>query len=371
MSMASFLRYLLLPARPTALLLIALLTLGVLLAEHAGLFGLALEIMLLSWLATYGYVLLERVANGSVEPPVLAIEMLNPVNEPRALWQVVVVLLLLGALQLLALLVNAPLALALAALLLLALPASIGALGAGDGILQAINPLVLWRIMRGLGLCYLGIVLAIALECAALLSLARYTALPRALLIALLIFAWLSVFALIGGALYEQRHALGYEPIDSPERRAQRAQQSLEQERSRFLDRVYGEARGGNLAAAWGTIEHELAARAFAFEFYDWLLERLTRLPSPPLSTRLAQDFISRALGHDNARVTLWARRCLKLDPGFRPRSAAETLRVAELARLAGDRASARALLVDFDRHFPGAAAAATAAAMFEPLRRD
>jgi hypothetical protein len=371
MSFSSLIRYLLLPARPTVLLLIAVLTLGLLLAQHGGLFGIVLQVLLLSWLLSYGYVLLERIANGAAEPPVLAVEMLNPVNEPRALLQVALVLAVAAGLRLLADLVNADLAMALACLALLALPASIGALGAGDGVLQALNPLVLWRIMQGLGLSYLAIVLAVMLEIGALMLLAGRAQAPTWVLIPMAQFAWLSLFALIGGALYEQRQALGYEPIDSPERRAQRAQQSLEHERSRFLDRVYGEARGGNLAAAWDSIERELAARDHAFEFYDWLLERLTRLPSAALAARLAQDYIRRALGHDNARVTVLARRCLAVDADFRPRSSAETLRVAELARLAGDRATARALLADFDRHFPGDAAAVQAAAMAEQLRRD
>ncbi|MGH8231515.1 MAG: hypothetical protein ACRESY_06820 [Steroidobacteraceae bacterium] len=371
MSISSFIRYLLLPARPTVLLLIALLTLGLLLAQHGGLIGIALQVLLLSWLLSYGYVLLERIANGAAEPPVLAIEMLNPVNEPRALLQVALVLAVAGALRLLSELVNADLALALAGAALLALPASIGALGAGDGALQALNPVVLWRIIHGLGLSYLWIVLAVVLELGGLTLLAGPAQVPEWLLIPLAQFLWLSLFALIGGALYEQRQALGYEPIDSPERRAQRAQQSLEHERSRFLDRVYGEARGGNLAAAWDSIERELASRDHAYEFYDWLLERLTRLPSAPLAARLAQDYIRRALGHDNARVTVLARRCLALDADFRPRSGAETLRVAELAQLAGDRVTARALLAEFDRHFPDDAAAARVAVMAAQLRRD
>jgi hypothetical protein len=369
-SFPRFIHYLLLPARPTVLLLIATLTLGLLLAQHGGLFGIVLQILLLGWLLSYGYVLLERIANGAAEPPVLAIEMLNPANDPRALLQVGLVVAVSAALHWLAQRVNTELAIALACLALLALPASIGALGAGDGALQALNPMVLWRITRALGLSYLGIVLAVVLELGALLLAAR-AQLPGWLLSLLGQFAWLSLFALIGGALYEKRHALGYEPIDSPERRAQRAQRAVEHERARFLDRVYGEARGGNLAAAWDSIERELAARDHAFEFYDWLLERLSRLPSAPLAARLAQDYISRALGHDNARVTVVARRCVSADAHFHPRSSAETLRVAELARLAGDRSTARALLAHFDCHFPGDTAAAQAAIMAEQLRRD
>jgi hypothetical protein len=162
-------------------------------------------------------------------------------------------------------------------------------------------------------------------------------------------FAWLSVFALIGGSLYERREALGHEAIDTPERRAARTQQQLDREPARFfMDTVYGEARGGNLAGAWQTIERELALQNYAFESYDWMYQRLGKLDNPRLAQRLAQDYISRALARDNARVTRLVQHCIAADPAFRPRSGAETLRVAELTRLAGDRSSAQTLLVDF-----------------------
>jgi hypothetical protein len=201
--------------------------------------------------------------------------------------------------------------------------------------------------------------------------LARSSLLPSWLLIVLAQFACLSVFSLIGGSLYEQRHALGHEPLDTPERRAARVRWLLDRERARFMDTIYGESRGGNLAGAWQTIERELALQDYAFEFYDWLLERLGGLDNPPLASRLAQDYITRALVRDNARVTRLVQRCLAADPQFRPRSGAETLRVAELSRLAGDRSSAQALLLDFGQHFPGDLAATQAAAMIEQLRRS
>ena len=71
----------------------------------------------------------------------------------------------------------------------------------------------------------------------------------------------------------------------------------------------------------------------------------------------MAQDYIRRALARDNGRVTELVRARLALDAQFRPYSAVETLRVAELVRLAGDRASAQRLLSDFAQEFPDAPA--------------
>jgi hypothetical protein len=78
MSMRNFLHYLLLIAHPTVVFLVASLTLGFLLTTYAGLAGIVLAPLLLMWLFNYSYVLLEHIANGAREPPVLAIEMLNP-----------------------------------------------------------------------------------------------------------------------------------------------------------------------------------------------------------------------------------------------------------------------------------------------------
>jgi hypothetical protein len=369
MSALKFLHYLLLPARPTVLVLIAALSLGFLLALNGGLPGMLMGLLLLTWLFNYAYVLLEQIAHGAREPPVLAIEMLNPLNEWRPLLQLAIVLMAYGTLHLLAWSVSPVLAVALGVLGGIALPASIGALGVGDHVLQAVNPLTLWQIMRSLRVAYVGIVALVLVYALSLLALRAL--LPWWVLIPAAQFAWLSVYALIGGALYEERAALGHEAIDTPERRAARARLERERERQRFMDTIYGEARGGNLAAAWRSIEHELARQNYVFEFYDWMLERLGRLDDRRLATRLAQDCLSRALARDNALVTRLVQRCLAQDPSFRPRSGAETLRVAELARLAGDRASAQALLLGFEQHFPGDGALAQAQAMAERLRRD
>ena len=98
MSMRNFLHYLLLIAHPTVVFLVASLTLGFLLTTYAGLAGIVLAPLLLMWLFNYSYVLLEHIANGAREPPVLAIEMLNPLNEQRPLLQLAIVLLACAAL---------------------------------------------------------------------------------------------------------------------------------------------------------------------------------------------------------------------------------------------------------------------------------
>jgi len=313
-------------------------------------------------------VLLEQIAHGSREPPVLAVEMLNPVHDARALLQVVIVMLVAGALILLAHSTGALTAAGLAIVALAALPASIAVMALGDDKWHALHPLVLWRTAHAQGGTYL-IVIATALAYGALLWLAARADLWLLAQLMLGVFAWLSCYALIGGGIFEHRDALGHEPIDSPERRAARRAGELEQTRKRFLDTVYFQARGVNLTDAWNSIERELAAHGYPGDYADWLLDRLGQLDDRRLADRLAQHELTRALASDNTRAIRLVQRALALDAAFRPRSAAETLRAAQLMRLAGDRSSARKLLADFEQHFPGDAAIAQANALAQTLQ--
>lgn len=72
------LRHLLRPLDPTSLLLIAVFTVGFLIGMMGGFPGMVLSLLLFSWLFKYAYILLDSVANGVQETPVLSLEMLNP-----------------------------------------------------------------------------------------------------------------------------------------------------------------------------------------------------------------------------------------------------------------------------------------------------
>jgi hypothetical protein len=296
--------------------------------------------------------------------------MLNPFNESRPLFQLCLLLLIGSMLSLLAVLVGVRLAVALAIVAFIAMPASTGALAVGTSGWQCVHPGVLWHIARTMGMGYLAIVAVVFGYGLIWLALERSGILLGLPLAILTVFAWLSIFALIGGSLFEHRELLGHDAIDSPERRAARVQYETDRERARFLDRVHFEARSGNLTDAWKSIELELAQHKHAFEFYDWLLVRLSERTDQRLANRLAQDYIGRTLGRDNARATQIAQRSLRADASFRPRSGAQCLRVAELLRLSGDRQGAQSLLRDYAQHFPEDPGAAQAQSMLDALNR-
>ena len=83
MSAAATLRYLAIPLRMAPLLLIGSFSLLLILAAKAGFFGIPLGLIILSWFTKYSFVLMDHLADGVTEPPVLSIEMVNPLSEQR------------------------------------------------------------------------------------------------------------------------------------------------------------------------------------------------------------------------------------------------------------------------------------------------
>jgi hypothetical protein len=259
---ARLLRYLLLPARPAGLMLITVLTLGFVLCGLAGFFGLPMLVLFCSWLSIYGYILLEHVAHGAHEPPVLSLEMVNPVSEHRPLVQLAIIAAVWLSIRALSTHIGALATAALEGMALAALPACIAVLAIADSFWQAVNPLALWQVVRALGRSYLIIVGVALLAGFTLLALAGTGSLASWELRALGIYAWLALFSLIGGALFEHRASLGFEAMHAPERLARRLQAQLDAERDRFVDGTQrqsvrrmgddrGAARGGAAAAGY------------------------------------------------------------------------------------------------------------------------
>ena len=80
MGAAAILRYLAIPLRMAPLLLIGTFSVLLVVAVKAGLFGIPLGLILLSWFSKYSFVLMDQLAEGVAEPPVLSIEMVNPLT---------------------------------------------------------------------------------------------------------------------------------------------------------------------------------------------------------------------------------------------------------------------------------------------------
>jgi len=130
-----------------------------------------------------------------------------------------------------------------------------------------VNPVVLFRLVRGLGPYYFAMLLSIPLYLGLLWMLARL-GVWNLLWIAVALACEISFFALIGGCLYLRRQRIGLEPSRSPERSAAREEREREQVRARMVDEVFQQVRIGKhvdasrpLAKWLSGLDGETAAR--------------------------------------------------------------------------------------------------------------
>jgi pentatricopeptide repeat protein len=158
-------------------------------------------------------------------------------------------------------------ALLLGIVFILLLPASIGALGIGEPVWQAVNPLTLFRLVRGIGWLYLAILASIPVYFVILFVLGRLGAWGIFRYGALLL-CQLSFFSLIGGAIFLRRHQIGFEPSRSPERTAAREEGERVKLRAHMIDDVFQQVRIGKhveatrpLAKWLSALDGETAAR--------------------------------------------------------------------------------------------------------------
>jgi hypothetical protein len=167
-------------------------------------------------------------------------------------------------------------------------------------------------------------------------------------------YFWLASYALVGGMLFTCREHIGLDATYAPERIEARKNLDVERERSRMIDSIYAEWRGGSRTNAWQTLMTQVDGSTDAMEELRWLHERATRWPDPRLANRIANELLPRLLATrqlSEALSVVQAR--VSRDPEFRPRASGDLLTLVRLARDAGDRPTARTLLVDFDRFFP------------------
>jgi hypothetical protein len=260
------LRVLLVPFHVTSLLLIGLFSILFTFFDLGGLYGLIASLLAQIWVVKYCYVLIEHIADGASEPPVMSTDMLSPF-EIRPWIQLAIVIA--GAVACNAIGGNA--GIVLAALLLALLPASIAVLGVGEPFYQAVNPLMLYRLIRGLGPYYLLILVSIPVYLGIIALLDRWGAWGLVRHAAILICE-ISFFSLIGGCIYLRRHQLGMEPSRSPERTAAREETERMKVRAHMLDDVFQQARIGKyveatrpLAEWFRTLDGETATRDAQF----------------------------------------------------------------------------------------------------------
>jgi len=270
------LRVLLVPFHFTSLILVAIFSVLLTLFSGGGLYGLIAQLFLQIWVVKYCYVLIEQLADGATEPPVMSTDMLSPL-EIRPWAQLGIII---GGTSL-CMAIGGAASWVLAAVLLLLLPASIAVLGIGEPFYQAVNPLTLLRMVRGLGPYYLLILVSIPVYFGILWLFWRFGVWAIAVNAAVLI-CQLSFFSLIGGFIFLRRQQLGFEPSRTPERAASREEAERVKLRARMIDDVFQQVRIG---------KHVEATRPLA----QWLRDL-----DGPTAAQDAQHVAIQALGWDN-----------------------------------------------------------------------
>jgi hypothetical protein len=339
--------------------------------------GLPLAMLTVSWFFKYGFALLDHVADGVVEPPVLSIEMLNPVNESRPVGLLLVVFAYVFLTQAL----GGEFTTALRLMGLFLLPAVIMTQAAG-GFWQSLNPLVLFQIVVRVpgsylliwavlaGFWWLGAAL-VTWSPAIELPFAVHVPLPESVRLVILMYAWLASFAMIGGVLYVERQALGFEPTHSPEREAEKADRERQRELDQLIDRIFAEWRGGAYGNAWRTIETHLQKSPRPSEELQALFARAMQWPDGRLAYRLAQELVPQLLlARRTGDALNIVRSQLRADARFKPIASADTIKLIELARDAGDRRTARMLLAGFADKYDDETAQRIAANLAQQLER-
>ncbi|MDB6104337.1 MAG: hypothetical protein JWO52_4336 [Gammaproteobacteria bacterium] len=350
-------RYLLLPLHGTPLLLVATFSVGLVLAFKAGLMGIPLGFLLLSWFFKYCFVVLDSIVAGEAEPPVLSIEMVNPISEQRPL--ALALLIVLEGTLVVALQKYAGRAAGVCAVLALtwALPANIAVLGLTRNPFHAIWPPTLLALIRALGRNYY-LLHGVMLVAAGVSYWIGAHAVSMGLALSAMQLMFLLTFALLGGTLFEHRLELGIESKTRQERMAERDAREHEAERRRMLDRAYSGFRVRKPIEGWQEIEAWLrqygqgAPRESQADRsggnpggspllveYRAVLEAASKWDDVRAADRLANDLVGLLLAkRANGEVLSVVEKRLATNPQFQVLPPAQAIRVAELAGAAGKR---------------------------------
>lgn len=347
-------RYILFPLRGASLVLVVTFTLAWVLTVRAGFMGIPLALLLTSWLFKYCFVLLDALVIGTEEPPALSVEMVNPVDEQRPLAQAILIAAAVWLAVELGKLTVPALGWLAGAFLVVLLPASIAVLGLSRNPLRAAWPPDLLSLIRGVGRDYI-VLLGAMVAVVVLVGAIVWVGAPWWLSIAISQLGLLVIFALVGGALHEHRPELGIEFQTTRERLAERSERERVSERSRAMDHAYMKFRVGKPIEGWQEIQSWLKLHAHAEDLTDkLLLEHRAVLatasgwedvrPADRLTDDLVELYFAR---RETGRALEVVEQRLATNPNYRPKNAAHTFRLVELATAAGKRALRRQLAPD------------------------
>jgi hypothetical protein len=345
-----YFRLLFLPLGPAPLATLIALSITLRLSMLAWGYGLPLMLILLSWLCKYSFVFLDRLIAGDAELPVLSVEMiLGSLGEWRSLLPLIVAIIYFltsGAGMLWIGLVGAVL-LTIAAIV--CVPAVLAVQGWTGSLQQSLSPHICMVMVRILGRDYalmVAYLFAIVAICVVMPQIVGV--LPTVVQIGLLIYAWLAVVAVTGGTLYTNRVDLDRETAFILVNQFRVSPEEKERLREQWMDSIYAAWRNNAQDNAWRSVTDWIANREDALDELRWLYFRVVAWEQPQLANCIVREMLPRLLaeGMEGEALRLVKER-LEIDPDFRPHSAEQRQRLAQLAAQWGDRGAAETLLRD------------------------
>ena len=234
-----YLRVLLVPFHPTNLVMVVIFGVLLTFCVSVGFYGWFAAFFLQIWVFKYCFVLIERLADGASEPPVMDVDMLSPL-EVRPWVQAGLVF---GGIWICDR-IGGNSGIAFGFVLLSLFPVTVAILGYGEPAWQTLNPLAWFRVIRGLGPFYALLLIALAV-CIAVAELLLYIELWTLFECMIALWCEIAFFSLVGTFLYLRRNQLGYVPSRSPERTAERAEAERLKLRAKLVDDVFQLVRIG------------------------------------------------------------------------------------------------------------------------------
>ena len=370
-------RYLLVPLNASSLLSILYFSVALTLAEHVGVVGIELFAITSLLFFCYGFALLDHTLEGRSQPLVLSIDVIGTFAT-RAIGSLLLVVFFYYVTERLRQWVHPALIVVLRLLLIALFPVVVGGMIMTGEFIAALNPVPALRTIARIPSAYATLVFVLCAIWSGPLwllhtstfhfgSLWRMEAfLPMQIygliggmhgtLIGLLahvvgVYLWLAMFACIGGTLYESRWELDIKAAEAPERKIERATAELAREHDRIMDQLHAELRGGYFNKARESVRKLIADASQPIDECRWLYARAAKLNDQRLANYLAQTLLPLLLDRRATGEALQiTRQRLEVSTDFRPSTSAQLLRLAELARAAGDPATATKLLADVQR---------------------
>lgn len=342
-----YITLLLVPLRLAGLMTLIVLSAVLVAAVMTVPFGLPLMFILLSWFFKYSFVFFDRLVGGEAEAPVLSTEMiLASMGESRVVVPLLLVIVGFFASGVGTYLLGGVVAALLAVGAILWLPAVLAVQGWTGIVARSLDPGTCRTMVRSLGADYLWIVGCTSVVVVISVVIPSIVDVPLMLRIGLLLYAWLAVIAVVGGALHAKREVIAQNILLVVPQLRPMSDEELAKLREGWVDSIYAAWRGNALDEAWDTVVARLNESSSPLDELRWLYGRVAAWQPQHFSNRVAEEMLWRLLneGRDGEALRV-ARERLTIDPSFRPRTKDERSRLAELARQWGDCTTADALL--------------------------